>query len=185
MLSIFIAKYNKNIVDTIISRNNFISIFEEMPIGVFTYNQDLILTQANKALAKILQVPQEKLINLDLKKLKDKSILEPLKKVFKNEKGYYKGPYQTTLSNIKIWIQLNAIPMYNAEGNIIAGLGMAKDITKEVENQKKLEYQAFYDSLTGLVNKAFFYNLLKQFIKKLHRSNQFCHSFFKNRQKSK
>ncbi|WP_434581426.1 EAL domain-containing protein [Sulfurimonas sp. NW15] len=187
MLSIFSAKYNKNIVTTLISKykilatkkalevskNNFESIFKELPIGVFTYSKDLVLTQVNKAFAKIIKVPQEKLFNLDMKTLKDKSIIEPLQKVFKNEKAVYEGIYHTTLTDLDLWIRLHAIPMYDAQGNIISGLGMVEDITTEVQNQKKLEYQAFYDSLTGLTNRASFRNYLEQFMKKIHRSKEY------------
>jgi len=178
ILSLFSVKYNKNITNTLLSKNNFKSIFEEIPIGVFTYNKDLIITQTNKAFAKILHVPKEKLLELDMKTLKDISILEPLQKVFNNEKVSYEGAYHTTLTGLDLWAQLNAIPMYDANGNIISGLGIVKDITKEKQNQKKLEYQAFYDSLTGLTNRASFRSHLEQFMKKLHRSKEYGVLFF-------
>ena len=41
-----------------------------------------------------------------------------------------------------------------------------------------LEYQAFYDSLTGLTNRASFRNYLEQFMKKLHRSKEYGALFF-------
>ena len=173
MFSLFSVKYHKNIVNTLLSNNDFQSIFKEVPIGIFTYNKDLILTQANNAFANILQVPREKLLHLDMKTLKDRSILSPLQRVFKNEKASYEGSYHTTIMDLDKLVRLTAIPMYDAQGNIILGLGMVEDVTKEIENQKKLEYQAFYDSLTSLTNRASFSNYLKQFMKKVHRSQEY------------
>jgi len=187
MLSLFSVKYNKNIVNTLlsknkvlatkkaleVSKNNFESIFKELPIGIFTYNKDLVLTQVNRAFAKILQLPQKKLFNLDMKTLNDTSVLEPLQKVFKNEKASYEGIYHATLTDLSLWIRLHAIPMYDTQGNIISGLAMVEDVTKQTQNQQKLKYQAFYDSLTGLTNRASFHNYLEQFMKKLHRSKEY------------
>ena len=73
-----------------------------------------------------------------MKTLKDTSILAPLQRVFKNEKASYEGSYHTTLMDLDKWTRLTAIPMYDAQGNIILGLGMVEDVTKEIENQKKL-----------------------------------------------
>jgi len=185
-LIIFSVKYNKNLKSMLknkyqilttkkeleISKNNFESIFQEVPISLFTYDNQLVITEANKAFGTLLKVPVEKLINLEMSTLKDKSFLEELKKVFDNQKAYYEGKYTTTLSNVKIWIKLNAIPMYDTNGKIVSGLGMVEDITKQVEYQEQLKYHAFYDSLTGLTNRAALTQYLEQFMKKLHRKQE-------------
>ena len=183
----FSIKYNKNIISRLqneknilktkkeleVSKNNFESIFQEVPIGLFTYNKELIITQANKTLAIILKVPVEKLIGLDMKTLKDKIFLNELKEVFNNKKTSYEGKYNSTLSNIEIWIKLNTIPLYDIQNNIISGLGMVENITEQVHYQEQLKYQAFYDSLTGLNNRSAITEHLQQFMHKLKRTKEY------------
>ncbi len=184
---LFSIKNNKNIIHTIqtknqilktkkeleVSKNNFESIFQEVPIGLLTYNSDLIITQANKVLAKFLNVSTQQLINLDMKTLKDKSFLKELKKVFHNEENNYEGKYTSTFSNLQIWIKLHAIPMYDAKGEIVSGLAMVENITKQMEYQEQLKYQAFYDSLTGLTNRSAFTGYLQKFMHKLERIKEY------------
>lgn len=187
MLSIFSLKYNRNIINALVSKNkilttkktlqasknSFKTIFDEVPIGIFTYDKDLRVTKVNRAFAKALQVPMEKLFRLDMTILKDKSITNASQKVFENKKAHYRGPYHTTLTHLDLWIDFHAIALKDSQGNIISGLGIVEDITKEVQNQQKLEYQAFYDSLTGLTNRASFRNYLEQFMKKLRRPKEY------------
>jgi len=178
MLSIFASRYNTKIINTLknkhqmletkkelkVSNNNYISIFNEVPIGVFTYDRNLMITSANRAFAELLKAPKEKLKNLDLKLLRDHSLREDFEKPFKAQKGHYEGVYTTHIANIEIWIRLNTLPMYDKNGTIIAGLGMVEDITKQVKYQEELRYRAFYDSLTGLTNREALSQQLKYFI---------------------
>ena len=187
MLLLFSTKYNKNIINTLktkyqifetkkeleVSKNNFESIFNEVPIGVFTYNSKLIITNFNKAFSDLLKAPMDKLINLDMKMLKDQSLRKHFYKVFDNQKSYYEGIYNTHISNLQIWIKLNTVPMYSADGNIVAGLGIVEDITKQIEYQEQLKYQAFYDSLTGLSNRESLTYSIKQFMNKINRSKEY------------
>ncbi len=187
MLVLFSAKYNKNILSTFrtkyqifntkkeleVSKNNFESIFNEVPIGIFTYNKELVITNSNKAFSKLLQAPMDKLISLDMNMLKDQSLSKDLKKVFHEEKGYYEGRYNTHISNISIWIKLNTVPMYDTNKNIVAGLGIVENITKQKEYQEKLKYQAYYDSLTSLLNRESLTQHIQQLTNKLQRSKEY------------
>lgn len=187
MLSIFASKYNAKIINTLknkqqmietkkelkVSNNNYISVFNEVPISVFTYDKNLILISANRAFSQMLKTPEEKLKNLDLKILRDQSLREDFEKPFKAKKGSYEGVYTTHIANIEIWIRLNTVPMYDRNGTIIAGLGMVEDITKQMKYQEELRYRAFYDSLTGLTNREALTQQLKYFMSKLERSHKY------------
>ncbi len=50
----------------------------------------------------------------------------------------------------------------DAEGNIVSIIGIAYDITPQKEAEKELERQACYDSLTELLNRAFFVEALRR-----------------------
>jgi len=49
---------------------------------------------------------------------------------------------------------LRTSPLFDTQQNIIGGVGIISDITQQVQAQKKIEYQAFYDSLTALPNRS-------------------------------
>ena len=187
MLLFFSEKYYRNISNSLkrkyqildtkkeldVSNNNFKSFFDEAPIGVFTYNKDLIVTNANKAFANLFQSQLDELIGIDIKTLRDQSLREYLQMVFEGKKGHYQGKYDTHLSKTTIQINLNTVPMYDPEGNIIAGLGLIEDITQEIKYQEQLKYQALYDSLTGLLNRQSLIQHLRQTISKLQRSQEY------------
>jgi len=187
MLIIFAKKYHKNIVSNIIgkylalkakkelqiSERNFSSIFQEVPIGVFTYNSDLVITQLNKTFARMLHSPIEAIQNLDMKTLKDTSVNEALFKAFHGKKGAYEGKYDTHATRKIRWIKMSTVPLYNTEGDIVSGLAIVQDITKYTESKEKLKYQAFYDSLTGLLNRTALSEQLKMFMNKINRSQEY------------
>ncbi len=187
MLILISKKYNKNIITVIesklliekaknelkLSENKFSSIFKETPIGVFTYDKNLIIQEANQAFASLLHIPLEKLIHLDMKELTDKSIRPSLDITLIGEKGFYEGNYQTTLSAKEIWISMQSVPMFDIEHNVKGGLGIVKDITERIESEKKIRQQAFYDHLTGLANRLTLNDRLEQQLSRLNRHQRF------------
>ncbi len=187
MLIMFSRRYNENIIEVIrsklliekakkelkLSENNFSSIFQEAPIGVFTYDNELIIQEANQAFASLLKTPLEKLIYLDMKELPDKSIHPSLNLTLSGKKGFYEGNYHTKISNKEIWISMQSVPMYDIEQNIKGGLGIVKDITQRVESEKKIRHQAFYDHLTGLANRLTLNDRLGQQLSHLNRHHHF------------
>ncbi|MFC4556926.1 EAL domain-containing protein [Virgibacillus kekensis] len=52
---------------------------------------------------------------------------------------------------------------YHHMGEIIR-VAIAKDVTDRVENERRIEFMAFYDELTDLPNKNFFYKILQEAI---------------------
>lgn len=69
------------------------------------------------------------------------------------------------------WLTINTIK--NSQGNPLYYIGLLTDITKLKEVENELNHLAYYDSLTGLPNRALFYERLLQSIKfnKRYRSN--------------
>jgi diguanylate cyclase (GGDEF)-like protein/PAS domain S-box-containing protein len=67
------------------------------------------------------------------------------------------------------WLRTSKIPLTNSEGQTIGILGMYEDITERKQLEHKLEQMAHYDSLTGLPNRAFFYEQLQQAIRRSKR----------------
>ncbi|MFM7575609.1 MAG: diguanylate cyclase domain-containing protein, partial [Microcystaceae cyanobacterium] len=61
-----------------------------------------------------------------------------------------------------IWIVENARAVRNTAGNVLYYEGTVEDITQNKQANEQLQYRAFYDSLTGLPNRAFLMAKLKE-----------------------
>ena len=187
LLIVFSRRYYSNIIEVIVSKliitqaqkelklyeKNFFSIFKEVPIGIFTYDKNLIITEANQSFSLLLKSHRDELINLDMKELPDKSIMPAITTILQGQKGLYEGKYHTKISNEEIWISMKTVPMFDIDNNIKGGLGIVEDITKRIETEKKIRYQAFYDHLTGLANRLTLNNHLTQQLEKLKINQRF------------
>jgi diguanylate cyclase (GGDEF)-like protein/PAS domain S-box-containing protein len=70
------------------------------------------------------------------------------------------------------WITLNAAPIRNNRGQIIAGIVLFNDITELKEHQRHLERLAHFDSLTRLPNRALLGDRLTRAIQHSRRVSQ-------------
>ncbi len=65
----------------------------------------------------------------------------------------------------------HAEPIKNKEGKITCLMGIMQDITERYLAQQKIQYQAYYDTLTGLPNRALFADRLDHALKMPGRQN--------------
>src|SRR5699024_2311779 len=66
---------------------------------------------------------------------------------------------------------------YNNVGNIVR-VAIIKDITKRIENEKRIEYMAYYDELTDLPNRNFFNKMLKEATIEAERNQEMLAVYF-------
>lgn len=60
---------------------------------------------------------------------------------------------------------------YNNSGNIIR-VAIIKDVNERIENERRIEFMAFYDELTDLPNRNFFVKILKEAITEAKKANE-------------
>lgn len=60
------------------------------------------------------------------------------------------------------WVSTTKLPLRDSEGHIIGTFGVSRDITEHKDAEEQLAYQAFYDKLTHLPNRALFMDRLEQ-----------------------
>jgi diguanylate cyclase (GGDEF)-like protein len=68
---------------------------------------------------------------------------------------------------------------YHYNGTMIR-IGLVKDITVQMEREKRMEYLAFYDELTDLPNRNFFVKVLKEEIHQVQKNKGFIAIYYLN-----
>jgi diguanylate cyclase (GGDEF)-like protein/PAS domain S-box-containing protein len=88
--------------------------------------------------------------------------------------GTFRGLEQCVISKSgrHVWQRITAIPVRDAQGNLIGYRGTAMDVTEAKEARQRLEYLATRDSLTGLPNRALLTDRTTQAITQAERSGE-------------
>jgi len=121
------------------SEQRYHSLFDQSPVGVFMFDKNMVLTDCNERLVEIMHTSRDKLIGIDLTKLRNNTVVVP--KALETLSGSiisYEGPYLTTTSNVTVWITLNGTPLHDEMGNVIGGMAVIEDVSARHEAQEKL-----------------------------------------------
>lgn len=60
------------------------------------------------------------------------------------------------------WLESMCVPILDDNNQMIGALGINKDITARIQETKRLQYQAHFDTLTNLPNRTLFFNRLEK-----------------------
>ena len=107
-------------------------------MGTFVYGRDLVVTEANPALARLFRVEASQFVGFDLRSIEHPELLPALARVFEGEHGTYEGPYRPVLGSEMLRISLRAHPIRDARGAIVAGLGTIEDIAGRHKTESAL-----------------------------------------------
>lgn len=114
------------------------TLVEHAPMAIFRFDPGLHITYHNHCLATLLQVPDERLDGLDMHTLHDQSLTPTFRSALAGSPAQYKGPYHATFSGRRLHIRLNATPVRDGSGRIIAGIAIVEDITAQHEAETML-----------------------------------------------
>ncbi len=123
-------------------KNKFSLIFHESPIGILQYDENAVITECNEKFVDLIGSSREALIGLDMiHRLKDKKLIEQVKKSLEKGTGYYKGEYTSVTANKTTPVRIIFKGIKNAEGKYFSGVGLVEDITEQKKAEDKLREQ--------------------------------------------
>ncbi|AFZ53841.1 putative bifunctional diguanylate cyclase/phosphodiesterase [Cyanobacterium aponinum] len=133
----------------------------------------------NKAFTKMTGYQESEIIGKTPRILQgpntDRTIFRELKNNLRKGKVFFGEAINYRKDGTEFYNQWHIEPIYNSEGKLTHYLAIQRDVTEKKEAEKKLIYDAFHDSLTGLYNRGWFLNELH---KSLIKANQCQDSMF-------
>lgn len=139
------------------------SLFNNSPDGVFVLDSDQRLRTCNRVFSQILGRQKSQLVGhglFDVIRTEQRnSIAQGMTnngrwqgEIVALREGHHRFPMRLTLTVIR-----------STDGRTSHYLGIARDLTEQQNKALELDYLNNYDKLTGLFNRAYFHQLLKQF----------------------
>ena len=120
------------------SEERYRLLLTHSPVGFFHYDLDLVITYCNDRFAEILHSSTEHLAGLDMKRLKDQSVLPSMRRALQGENAYYEGFYRATFSEADGWVAMTSAPARDASGRIVGGITVVQDITERKQAEEVL-----------------------------------------------
>ena len=142
--------------------------FDQAPIGIFSYDMDLTVTDTNQAFLDLFGLERGEMIGNNLNNLPDKRPLTILKKALHQAESYA-GPY-TSIKGYELWVEAQCFPVHNYYEDIVGGICLIDNKTKEHEALKEIKYLASHDPLTSLLNRRGLKEYVNDFMKKEEHS---------------
>lgn len=105
-------------------------ILDRLPIGVFTFDQNMIVTSCNPLLAKIIGVPSARLLGLDLSTLPNGRLVSLLRDTLAGNGREATDVYRSALSGRNLFGMIVTLPELDQSGAVTGGLGFVVDLTK-------------------------------------------------------
>lgn len=118
----------------------------------------------------IEEVQQHNLIDFILSKYHD-SFIATHKRVMSGESCIFEFEING-LKGSQHWLETHAAPLSDADGKITMLLGITRDITARKEAEKRIQYLAHFDALTGLPNRVQLNNHAKYVISLAQRNQE-------------
>jgi diguanylate cyclase (GGDEF)-like protein/PAS domain S-box-containing protein len=163
-----------------ISEAKYRSIFENSLDGIFQSTPDGYYLSANLALAKIYGYESPTELMQSLTDIEHQLYIVPYRRsefVRLLQENDFVSSFQSQIyrkDGKVIWISENARAVRNEQGDLLYYEGTVEDISDYKQAKEELQWKAFYDTLTGLPNRAMFMQHLGEI---LQESKQYHQSF--------
>ena len=154
------------------------AFLKQAPIGIFYYDHNLNILRYNSMFKKLLGLDKN-LNNFNLKEIKDKEVVNTLKKVLtiSSEKETI-GSSKMSFQENPIWIELTCSSLHDDNDEIIGGIGTIEDKSIEHNAYEKINYISLHDALTDLPNRRNYQNYMEEMIEKVEHIDYYSFLFY-------
>lgn len=140
-----------------VSEERYRLLLNHSPVGIFHYDSSFVITYCNDRLASLLNSSVERIVGLDLKTLKDQSILPSLRKTLEGELGHYEGHYSATFSDANGWVAMTCAPSMNGKGEVVGGVAIVQDITeRKASEEQNYQHNQYIRALINATSESSF-----------------------------
>lgn len=143
--------------------------------GTVMYAENQII-DCDPSFATLFGYTQQEIKQLKMNELLDSRSAEKLTEIIQKSPEKLYDLTAIRKDGTSFFMEIMEHP-YNNQGNIIR-VAIIKDITDKVENEKHIEYLAYYDELTDLPNQHFFNKILKEAIDEASKAEELLAVYF-------
>jgi PAS domain S-box-containing protein len=112
------------------SEARYRTLFDQAPVGVFQYDASLRVTGCNAAFLQLVRTPVDRVVGLDLRRLRDPRLIPALEAAIEGRSASYEGEYRATTSATQLWISAHLSPLRDASGEVAGAIGVVEDVSE-------------------------------------------------------
>jgi PAS domain S-box-containing protein len=112
------------------SEARYRTLFDQTPVGVFQYDASLRVTGCNAAFVQLVRTPVDRVVGLDLRRLRDPRLIPALEAAVEGGVASYEGEYRAAASGVDLWISAHLSPLRDSSGAVVGGIGVVEDVSE-------------------------------------------------------
>lgn len=148
------------------SESRFRAIFEQAAVGIYQVNASGQYIQANRGFCAIVGYSKDELRQMTFYDLIHSEDVEQtvanFQRLWSGQIDSYQMEKRYRVKNGSIrWVNITVSLVRDAKGIPLYDVGVVEDISDRKQAEARLNYNAFYDYLTGLPNRALFRDRLQ------------------------
>ncbi len=127
-------------------------LFDRAPVGIVHFDTDFHVTACNENYLKLMHADQEQIIGFDIRKLRDKRVVQVLEKALVGKEVWWEGEYYSTISRKTLLLSLRTAPLYDGQENIQGGMAIVVDLTeKKQAREEKYRLMSAIDQASEVI----------------------------------
>lgn len=120
------------------SEERYRILFEQSPLGVFIIDKEFKITGCNDQLVRIFKSSREKIIGLEIDKLRHWTFHPIFISALKGQTANRESLYEPAESDAQVWLSVTASPLLDADAEVVGAMGVVEDITQRMQIEQDL-----------------------------------------------
>ena len=156
------------------SEARFRGAFDDAPTAACIVAPDGTFLQVNEALSRLTGFPLSTLLTMSSRDLtppadRDADAVAVAGLLTGVQGSYSRSQRYLHADGTILWVNVHAVPIHDSDGQVVALLNHAVDITQQRLHEEQLVELAHHDPLTGLANRTMFFDELDSHLERCRR----------------